>query len=141
MPGALKCELLKKYKMTAKKNRYKAKKQSQVGKKSPSDQQLKKTFQSIFDGSFLTKKTAISLLPFLLYLTLLAIIYIANSYEAERIIIESDRIKKELKELRYEFITTETELTSISKQSEVAKRLDPLGIKESTTPPRKILAD
>ena len=127
--------------MATKKNRYKTEKQSQVGEKPSSDQQLIKTVQSIFDGSFLTRKTAISLLPFLLYLTLLAIIYIANSYEAERIIIESDRIKKELKELRYEFITTETELTSISKQSEVAKRLYPTGIKESTTPPCKILAD
>ena len=127
--------------MATKKNRYKTKKQSQVGKKPSSDQQLIKTVQSVFDGSFLTKKTAINLLPFLLYLTLLAIIYIANSYEAERIIIESDRIKKELKELRFEFITTETELTSISKQSEVAKRLYPTGIKESTTPPHKILAD
>ncbi|MCK4678796.1 MAG: hypothetical protein KAT48_11740 [Bacteroidales bacterium] len=127
--------------MAVKKNRYKTTKQSQVGKKPSSDQQLIKTVQSIFDGSFLTRKTVISLLPFLLYLTLLAIIYIANSYEAERIIIESDRIKKELKELRYEFITTETELTSISKQSEVAKRLYPTGIKESTTPPCKILAD
>jgi len=141
VPEVPKCELLKKYKMSAKKNRYKTIKQSQEGKEPPSDQQLIITFQSIFDGSFLTKKTAISLLPFLLYLTLLGIIYIANSYEAEKIIIESDRIKKELKELRYEFITTETELTSISKQSEVAKRLYPLGIKESTTPPRKILAD
>jgi hypothetical protein len=50
-----------------------------------------------------------------------------------------EAVKKELKELRYEQITTRSELMYISKQSEVARRLKVTGLKESTVPPEKIL--
>lgn len=96
--------------------------------------------KSLLGGSFLAKDSSVRFLPFLLFLALLGLIYIANIYYAEENIRRIDSISRELKELRYEYISNHTKLMHISKQSELAKRLEFLGIKESVTPPFKIQA-
>ena len=47
-------------------------------------------------------------------------------------------LTKEIKELRYEHITTQSELMNMSKQSEVLRRTEAenLGLHELTEPPR-----
>ncbi len=77
-------------------------------------------------------------MPFILFLTLLVMGYIANSYYAERIIREIDKTKTDLKEKRAEYISTMSQLMYQSNQSELAKILQPYEIKESTEPPGKI---
>lgn len=99
-----------------------------------------KLIKNLLGGSFLAKDSSVRFLPFLLFLTLLGLIYIANIYYAEENIRKIDGINRELKELRYEYISNHTKLMHISKQSELAKKLEFLGIKESTTPPFKIQA-
>jgi len=95
-------------------------------------------FHNILDGTILTSDNSIKLLPFVFYLSFLAILYIGNTYYAEKTAREIEEIKTELKELRYEHIATKSELMFQSKQSEVAKNLEVIGLKESTTPPQKI---
>ena len=67
-------------------------------------------------------------------------IYIANSYYSEKIIRKTTKVRNELKELDYEYISSKSDLMHISKQSEVATHLDSLqtGVKESVVPPIKI---
>ena len=113
----------------------KAKKVKKARKKALRKKGFTKAVQSVLDGSILTKDTVLGLLPFTLFLTLLAVLYIANSYYAEKKIIEIENVNKELNELRYEHITTKSELMYYSKQSEVVKKLQEKGIKESVTPP------
>ena len=93
----------------------------------------------LLDGSFLTRRIVLKFLPYLLFLTLLAVIYIANIYQTERLQRAIDDTQSELKELRYEYITTKSRLMHRSKQSEVAKRMENSGLKESTIPPEKII--
>lgn len=102
---------------------------------------LKTTLRSILNGEILTRAKVIRLLPFALFLCLLAFLYIANSYNYERYIRKTSQTSNELIELKDEYITTQSELTHISQQSEIAFRLDSLGtgIKESVVPPMKIL--
>ena len=97
-----------------------------------------KSIHSVVDGSFLTRDAFIRLVPFLLFLLFLAILYISNVYRAERTIREIDDAQKELKELRYEFITSKSELMGKSKRSEVSMNLEDEGLRESTVPPGKI---
>lgn len=99
-----------------------------------------KSAASILDGSFLTRENLLSQLPFIIFITFLAIIYIANSYNAEKTIIEINRTKKQLEELRYEYVTTKSNLMFQSKQSEVAYRLATSQVKESTVPPIKLIS-
>lgn len=96
-------------------------------------------FLQVLDGTFLTKENFMKFLPFVFFLTGLAIVYIANSYYSERTIRDIQNINTELKELRSEFITTKSELMFRSKQSEVANSVADLGIEESRMPPKKII--
>lgn len=95
----------------------------------------------IIDGSILTKDEVVRQLPFILFLTFIAIIYIGNRYHAERVVRETSKLRNELKDLRAEAITTASELMYISKQSEVVKLIDnnKLGLYELIEPPKKIV--
>lgn len=114
-------------------------------KAAPKKKQAHKVFvRSAFDvinGNFLTNKSSLKQAPFVLFLTVVALFYIANSYYAERKIRQINKINNELKELRSEYITSKSKLMFVSKQSEVAKTAEEMGlpIKESTTPPGKII--
>lgn len=99
---------------------------------------LVKFIFSFFSGTILTREKVVKALPFLFFLTLLAVIYITNSYYAERTIRKIEKTKAELKELRTEHISVKSELMFKSKQSEVAAKLIQYGIKESVIPPIKI---
>ena len=90
----------------------------------------------IFDRNEIVKA-----MPFILFLAVLTIGYIANSYYAERVIRDIERTKNDLKERHAEFISTKSRLMYESKQSEIAGQLAPYGIKETTQPPQKIFVE
>jgi len=73
-----------------------------------------------------------------LYVALLGMIYIANRHLAERNIRDIDKLTKEVRELNWEYKITQADLAYKSTLSEVAKRADTLGIKESLQPAQKI---
>jgi hypothetical protein len=98
-----------------------------------------RSFLTVISGSFLSRETTLKFLPFIFYLTFIAVCYIANGYFAENKVRQMNKLTNELKELRSEFIITKSDLMFISKQSEVAKAALPLGLKESKEPPRKIV--
>ncbi|WP_152735668.1 FtsL-like putative cell division protein [Marinifilum sp. N1E240] len=98
------------------------------------------SFKDFIDGSFLTKTAVVQQLPFVLFLVGLGIFYISNRYNSEKVYRDMIRLEKELKDLRFESITTASDLMYMSKQSEVVKRVkrDGLDLIESTEPPIKI---
>jgi len=100
-----------------------------------------RSFQSVVSGSFLSREETMRFLPFLLFISLMAILYIANGYYAEAKIRKQNKLTEELKDLRSEYIITKSDLMFISKQSEVAKAAAILGLKESTMPPKKIVVE
>lgn len=77
-------------------------------------------------------------LPYLAYLFVLVMLFIYNSHRSEKIIREADKLQQEVKDLRSEYISELSQLMGESKQSAVAKKLAPYGIKELKTPPSKI---
>ena len=98
-----------------------------------------KRILSVLDGSFLTRDNVLNNIPFLLYLFGIGIFYIANNHYGEGTVIAMERMNREIKELRSEFISTRSELMFVSKQSEVAKSVADMGIYESVVPPKKIV--
>ncbi len=102
---------------------------------------LAKGLSTVFSGTFLTNENTLKHVPFILFLALIAILYIANGYYADDKIREVNKISNELKELRSEYISTKSDLMFVSKQSEVAKAAEPMGIKEPIVPPMKIEVD
>jgi hypothetical protein len=73
--------------------------------------------------------------PFFLFLSLLAVIYIYNGHYADKTARNINSVKKELDELHYEYKTLKSEVMFRSKQSELAKAVEPLGLKELMAPP------
>ncbi|HTS46235.1 MAG TPA: FtsL-like putative cell division protein [Puia sp.] len=74
-------------------------------------------------------------MPFFLFLAFLAVIYIYNGHYADKVVRDISRTGIELKELQYEYKTLKSEVMFRSKQSELAKAVEPFGLKELTTPP------
>ncbi|MBL7138060.1 MAG: hypothetical protein ISS17_04730 [Bacteroidales bacterium] len=99
---------------------------------------ISKPIQSLLEGEFLTREGVVKNLPYLAFLAIIAIIYIANTYSAEKTFKEIEATKLELKELRYQYITTKSTLMFLSKQSEIAGRAKQLGLTETKVPPYKI---
>lgn len=102
---------------------------------------LAKGLSSVFSGTFLTNEKNLKHLPYILYLGLMAIFYIANGYYADDKVREENRTNNQLKELRSEYISVKSDLMFASKQSEVAKSAEALGLKEPVVPPTKIEVD
>jgi hypothetical protein len=100
----------------------------------------KARFKDVLDGSLLTRENVVSQLPFVLFLTLLLVIYIGNRYHAERVIRQSLKLQTELKELRAKAISTASELEYMSNQSQVSRLVEQknIGLKYSDKPPIKI---
>lgn len=96
---------------------------------------------NVISGNIFTREEVVSHLPYVLFLALIALLYIANGYYAEDTVRKLNKEGIELKELRSEFISTKSDLMHVSKQSEVAASVEKkgLGLKESMEPPKKIL--
>ena len=77
-------------------------------------------------------------LRFVFYLALLGMIYIGNRHIAENNIRNIDKVSKEVKELSWDFKTTKADMAYKSTLTEVAKRVDTLGISEPVEPPQKL---
>lgn len=75
---------------------------------------------------------------FVFFLACLALVYIANSYYAERTSRKIDALNREMKELHYAYISSKSVLMQESKQSEIARKLKKSGLKESTQPVKRL---
>lgn len=102
---------------------------------------LGRTVLRFLNGAFLTREEVIRRLPYFFFLAFLLTCYIGYGYYTQKTVKELYRVRKEIKELRAEYITTKSKLMFKSKRSEVVKATKPLGLKESTKPPEKIVVD
>jgi len=115
----------------------KSKKQEATKGKGIVDRLLSK----VFDGEFLTKEVVMKQLPFIGFIGLLLIANIAWVYYFEGTAREIEKIKKEVGEMNSEYQTNMSELESKRRQTQVAKDVDQLGLKESEDAPFVIEID
>lgn len=102
------------------------------------DEVLKKASDFTF---FISKDNLDKVLPGIIMGVLVAIVYISLSHYHVKSLKQKEDLKKELNELRSEYISVKSSLMKKSNQSEVAKDLQPEGIKELRTPPNIIESD
>ena len=79
---------------------------------------------------WLNYQSIVKQLPFILFLAVLAVIYIYNGHQADKITRNIDLLTREVKELKWEYISKKKVVMFMSKPSEVAKAAAPLGLKE-----------
>jgi len=92
--------------------------------------EIKRDWKKIFSYRWIVKN-----LPFFLFLSMLAVVYIYNGHYADKTIRNINKVQGDLKELQYEYKTLKSEVMFRSKQSELAKAVAPLGLKELVVPP------
>lgn len=110
-------------------------------KKKRSTKSARKFLKIMHVFGIFNRNQVVQMMPFILFLTVLILFYIGNSYYAERTIREINSVKNDLKEKRAEFISTSSELMFRTKQSEVARAIAPMEIRESTEPQKKITVE
>ncbi len=98
-------------------------------------------FRDLLSSDYLSSGNFVKFLPFIAFVGLLAIVYIANRHYAERTVRQIDRTSREVKELSWDYKSLSADLMKMSTQTEIAKKADALGLKERTAPPMKIVVE
>ncbi len=77
-------------------------------------------------------------LLFFLFLTLLAVIYIANGHMADNTIRDINNTAKEVKELQYEYKSLKSEEMFKSREAQIVQAATPLGLKITNDQPMRL---
>lgn len=83
----------------------------------------------------LNYESIVSQIPFLFYLALMAVVYIYNVRVSERVSFKLESLRKDVKELQWEYKNVKSEVMFRSKPSELSKALSPLGLNEQVETP------
>jgi hypothetical protein len=76
--------------------------------------------------------------PYVFYVSVFLIGYIWNAHTSDKLIRKIEKMKVEVNDLRADYTTLKAELMYKTKQSEVAKEVNSIGLEESMVPPQKI---
>ena len=95
------------------------------------------TLKSILGGDILGHSFLKRQANLLILIVLLTILYIDNRYSSQQELIEIDRLKKELTDIKYDALTISSELTERSRQSRIEEYISnkESDLQTSTNPP------
>ena len=98
---------------------------------------------SLFSGvgkleEIFEKGVPIQYMPKILFSVSLLVLYIMNSYLIAKKEMRIQKTKVQIEDLRTDYTTMKAEYMFSSKQSEVAKRVSKLGLKEGGNPPIRL---
>ena len=97
--------------------------------------------RSVRIESYFAEGFPVHYLPKILFFMLLGILYISNTHYGEKTIRRINSIQAEVEDMRADYTTLKADLMFASKQSEVARKVKDLGLKESLTPPFKVTVE
>ena len=97
--------------------------------------------KTVLGGDLLVNEGFLKLFPFLMYVVFLLMLCIANTYIAEDVNREIARLNKQEENLYVEYIYYNSEITKYTTQSNLVRKLERKGIKESVVPLRKIVVN
>ncbi len=78
-------------------------------------------------------------LPKILLVMALVIVYVGNSHYSEKMIRKIGKLEVQVEDLRADFTTLKADYMYARLQSEVTKRVEGIGMEESSVPPYKII--
>ncbi|MBR2359551.1 MAG: hypothetical protein IKA75_03930 [Bacteroidaceae bacterium] len=103
----------------------------------PTNSEKKLTLKNIFLGDFLINDFLRRQAMLLLLITIYTVIYISNRYSVQKEMIEIDRLRKELTDIKYDALTRSSELTERTRQSRIEEYVstEHSNLQTSTAPP------
>jgi hypothetical protein len=98
--------------------------------------------QNVFNlNKLLEEGIPLKYIPQILFVTFITIFYIGNNHYAEKTTRKIEKLETEVEELRADYTSLKADYMFSSKQSEVAKKVEKLGLQENNTPPIKIVIE
>ncbi len=89
---------------------------------------IKKSFVHVFGGNILTEDFFVKNLSFIIVLVLVMILFISQRYTVLRRISELERLKVELKDAKFESLNISSDLTEISRRSQIERMVEKSGL-------------
>lgn len=93
----------------------------------------KRPLKVLFNYQWIVKN-----IPFFLFLSVLAVLYIANGHKSDKTIRGINKTTIDLKELQYEYKTLKSEVMFKSEVLQIVKATEPLGLKASKDIPGRL---
>lgn len=97
------------------------------------------TLREILTGRFLAQREWVANWPFVLYLSLLALIMITSSHSAERKVHRISKLTEEVKEKSSRYIELHARVMNASMESKVVERAAELGLEKPQSPPKLLI--
>lgn len=95
------------------------------------------TLKGILGGDILAHDFLKRQANLIILIAIMTILYIDNRYSCQQELIEIDRLKKELTDIKYDALTISSELTERSRQSKIEEYISTKGasLETAATPP------
>ncbi|MDD3108779.1 MAG: FtsL-like putative cell division protein [Alistipes sp.] len=102
--------------------------------------QFERQVRQILSGTILTREEVSRHYPYVLFMTLLMFLYIANGYYIQKLHRQSNRLTQQVKELRAQSMTITSQRMIATRQSELLKTLQErqIPLEELVVPPKVI---
>jgi hypothetical protein len=88
---------------------------------------------------WLNYQAVVKQVPYLLFLALLAVVYIYNGHNADKLVRRTSKAARELKDLQSEYKSVTGDVLLRSRQSELVEAVKPLGLQELTIEPTVLI--
>ncbi|MDR0792319.1 MAG: hypothetical protein LBE82_03350 [Chitinophagaceae bacterium] len=102
------------------------------------DQNIDKRWEMPSIKKALSYKWITQNIAFFLFVAFLAVLYIANGHKADKTVRDISKTTQEIKELEFEYKTLKSELIYKSRETELVKSVESLGLKVQETPAVRI---
>lgn len=99
---------------------------------------VKKSIYDVLRGSFLTNESAFKNWRMIIFVVALLLIMISNAHSADKKVLKISELNKLKRELRAEYIDTQTTLMRMKMESNIRQKAKRMGLQPAKTPPKRI---
>ncbi len=99
---------------------------------------MRDSFYNIIKGRFLVSDDALKNWRFIIFLSLLALVMIASSHNADKKVHKISKLNAQVKELKSEYVDVRMILMQSRMESKIIAAMEEQGLQPSTTPPKRI---
>lgn len=100
---------------------------------------MKRNFYNIVKGKFLVSDDAFKNWRFIIFLSVLALVMIASSHQADKKVHQIARLNNEVKELKSEYVDVRMQLMQSKMETKIIKAMESRNLFPSEIPPKKII--
>lgn len=101
----------------------------------------RKSLGSYLDIGSIGASLVLKNLPFVLFLSFLTVIYIANSHYAEKQVRQIQTLQKEVKELKRQYNSLKSEIMFKSRLAEIGEEVESLGLRKTAGRVKRIVVE